>query len=309
VSKRTGGATYWLAGLRVASELPLSPLVPWSDEFPAGDEVLITRSSLPAVPLRTPHGHYDESGYVLAVPGIARFLIRQGKEILVDPAADSEREDVVTFLLGSAFGILCHQRGIIPLHAAAIDFEDGCVAFAGDSGAGRSTLAAALAARGHNVISDDVCFLEQRNDGVVRAWPGVGRVRLSEATIAALDIGRAGLIRETRGNNKFLVPMRSPIKPGEPRLLKRIYQLRGTTEDARPSVTRVRGATTIDVLMSNVYRLECAEEMGLKPAIFARCVALAQNVSVFEFTRAMGFDALQAGIDMLLDQLRQSSPT
>src|SRR6202008_4886252 len=101
--------------------------------------------------------------------------IRGGKEILVDQAPASSPRDVAAYLLGTAFGVLCHQRGIIPLHASAVNVADGRVASAGESGAGKWTLVAALAVRGHQVIADDLFFLRLADTGDVKAWPGVNR--------------------------------------------------------------------------------------------------------------------------------------
>ncbi len=90
----------------------------------------------------------------------------------MDLAPSSDHDEVRAYLLGAVFGALCHQRGITPLHASAIDVADGCVAFVGASGAGKSTLVAALARRGHQIIADDECFLQLETGGEVLgvAW-------------------------------------------------------------------------------------------------------------------------------------------
>ena len=139
--------------------------------------------------------------------------MRAGKEILIDSAPSSNDDEIRAYLLGTAFGLLCHQRGITPLHAAAIDVAGGCVAFVGESGAGKSTLVAALAQRGHQVIADDVCFQQLDDQGSIQSWPGIERIRLWEEAMDALDCDGPGVEREMHGYNKYFVPVRSTAKP------------------------------------------------------------------------------------------------
>src|SRR5229473_1307322 len=154
---------YRLAGLRIVSEFPLFGIQTCDDEAAGRGEILIRRASISerlasaTATFRDQQyiGRYNGRDVLLDFPGVGRFLVRDGKEILVDPAPASEEGEVRAYLVSTAFGVLFHQRGIMPLHASAIYLADGCVAFVGDSGAGKSTLAAALAQRGHEVITDD----------------------------------------------------------------------------------------------------------------------------------------------------------
>jgi len=86
--------------------------------------------------------------FLFQVPGVARFLLRGGREILFEAAPGVQAGDVSAFVIGTVFGILLHQRGEIVLHASAVRVNDRAVLFCGPSGAGKSTLAAALAQRG-----------------------------------------------------------------------------------------------------------------------------------------------------------------
>jgi hypothetical protein len=252
---------------------------------------------------------YSEGGYLEAqnngsdllirILDVARFLVRGTNEILIDPAPDASENDICAYLLGTVFGAFCHRCGILPLHASAIDFEDGCVAFTGHSGAGKSTLAAALGARGHQVISDDVCFLREDEDGNILTWPGIGRIRLWPDAIDALEYDQSIVERELRGYNKFLVPVAPPREPFAPRRLLRVYQLAAASADGAPSVVQLQGAKRIELLVPNVYRLTLAEHMGAKPAIFSLCAAIAQQVPIYEFRRPLSFEGLPTALDIL----------
>src|SRR5262249_40018556 len=132
-----GGAprAYRLAGLRIISDLPLPGLTLCSDKIPAGGELVIRRGpvceSLSTVVANFPSGQCNETELLLKIPGVGRYLLRNGNEILVDQAPVSDPRDVCAYLLGTILGVMGHQRGIPPLHASAIDVADGCVAFVG----------------------------------------------------------------------------------------------------------------------------------------------------------------------------------
>src|SRR5262245_52610127 len=65
--------------------------------------------------------------------------------------------------------------------------------------AGKSTLVAPLAQRGHEIIPDDLCFLQLGTDGDVQTWPGVRRIRLWEDARASLGFNGPGVAQEIYG--------------------------------------------------------------------------------------------------------------
>jgi hypothetical protein len=307
MSQLGGPTAYTLAGLRIISDLPLPGLAPCSDEMPTSGEIVIRCApvceSLSSDAATFPSGQCNETELLLKIPGVGRYLLRNGNEILVDQAPVSDSGDVCAYLLGTMLGMLGHQRRIPPLHASAIDVAGGCVAFVGESGSGKSTLVAALAARQHQIIADDVCFLQLGNRGDVLAWPGVGRLRLWEDAMVALDYNGAGVEREFRRFNKYLIPIHSPRNPMKPRRLRRIYQLQSAPDCGAPDVERLYGAAAIEVLMQNIYRLGFAERMGYKPASFVVCAAAARDVPLFRFCRPRTFDALEETVKFLESHL------
>ncbi|MFN3944123.1 MAG: hypothetical protein ACK4K7_04250 [Allosphingosinicella sp.] len=144
-------------------------------------------------------------GHLLSVREVARFLIAGGRRIIVDPAPGASDRNVRLFLLGSAFGALLHQRGILPIHANAIDFGSVAVAFGGHSGAGKSTIAARFAAAGRPLLSDDVCAVTFEGDAPV-VHQGVPRIRLWADALQHLDRSAAGLERAFDDVDKFNLP-------------------------------------------------------------------------------------------------------
>jgi hypothetical protein len=301
---------YSLARLQISSELPLPGLVECRDF--SGDGLLIRRATVPSHLSSTAatfaNGQYSEDEFLLDVPDVARYLVRNCDEILVDQVSTSTDRDVCTFLLGTVFGVLFHKLGMPPLHASVVEVEDGCVAFVGDSGAGKSTLAAGFAMRGYPLISDDVCFLELGDRNGVKLWPGVSRMRLWEDAVMALGFGGSGLEKETRGRHKYIIPSplsRDPLKPSR---LRRVYRLDPALNGCTSfSAERVRGSAAIEILLQNIYRLSLAELLGYKSASFIVCGVAARDVSVFRFTRPFQFEHFEQGIDFLEKHLRQTT--
>lgn len=105
--------------------------------------------------------------------GTQFWLDTNGTAVWAMWPATQSLEDVATYLLGPVLGLLLRLRGVTCLHASAVAFGDFIVAFAGAEGRGKSTTAAALASRGHAVISDDIVALVEREDSffVLPAYP------------------------------------------------------------------------------------------------------------------------------------------
>lgn len=97
-----------------------------------------------------------DSETCLAWKGYGTFLVQDGKEILIDPAPGVEEAILRLLLLGPVLAVLLHQRGFLVLHASAVLVRDGAVAFLGPKGEGKSTMAAAMYARGHTLLADDI---------------------------------------------------------------------------------------------------------------------------------------------------------
>jgi hypothetical protein len=225
---------------------------------------------------------------MLSIANAGRYLVRGGAEILVDPAgADSERRTRL-FLLGSALGILCHQRGLLPLHANAIVSNGGAVAFAGSSGAGKSTLAAFFARAGHEVLCDDVCVIGFE-DGRPFAWPGLPRLKLWGDAAATFGHDSAALDPVVEGLDKYQVPLgrSGPVRPIP---FRRLYVLGRSEEGEESVIARLQGRAAMEAVMAQTYRGLYLRPMGLTARHFQLAAALLGHAEVYVASRAWGFD-------------------
>ena len=191
---------YTVFGLKVRSELALPELAPDRTETPA--DVVIARGKIPGLKSAEAGLHVAGDALVLVVPEVARYAIRGGSSIVVEPeTADVPETNVRLFLLGSAFGALLHQRGLLPLHANAVEIDGSAVAFMGASGSGKSTLAMWLCDQGFRILADDVCVV--RFDAkwtparLSRSWT-VAAVEGSARRVGTRQCGADAILRNAR---------------------------------------------------------------------------------------------------------------
>jgi hypothetical protein len=139
LQRRSGRLQFYrLSGLAVGSEIALPGMIAAPPEhFP---QVTIRRgevpANLPGAAASGPTWQIAGREFLLRVPDIARFLLRDGNEIVVAPEAPAREADLPIFILGTAFGILMHQRERIVLHASAVRVGGRAVLFCGPSGTG-----------------------------------------------------------------------------------------------------------------------------------------------------------------------------
>lgn len=135
--------------------------------------------------------------FLLKLDRIARFLVCNGNEIVIERAPEATDGDLRVFLLGSVIGALLHQRGVLPLHASAIETRLDAVAFAGEVGLGKSTLAAAFHRRGYRVLADDVCTVSLDQEGKPLVTPAYAQLNLWADALEQIGAAKENL-RRTR---------------------------------------------------------------------------------------------------------------
>ncbi len=216
---------------------------------------------------------------------LARYLIRGGAEILIDPTPGTDDGALAVFLLGTAFGVLAYQRGFLPLHASAVRIDDGAVVLAGPSGAGKSTLAAALAARGHRFLADDVAVVDAGGDQAV-LLPSFPHARLWQDALTRLDLGAAAIANRP-GQLKFRVPVEnhSDFDP-TPVPIRTVIAAAPANGRKQGTVERVEGSSAAMLVLSQIYRPRAAHALLRHAALLQAAARAAATVRVFRLHRA-----------------------
>ncbi len=141
-------------------------------------------------------------------------------------------EALLAYLLVDALSFSMVRLGWEPLHATAVLTDHGVVAFLGNSGDGKSTLAALLVRHGCKLVTDDMLVLA-RDGGRWLAQPGPPRLKLYRGMADHL----LGPTRDRVGMNpdttKMIIALDSGQCTTEAHALRAAYLLSADT-DATP---------------------------------------------------------------------------
>jgi hypothetical protein len=303
-----GGHRYLAFGLKVHSDQPIASLAVAELPFAGPPDVEIVEGEV-----RMPGGAQNIDGAIVAVEGenyfldigeSGRFQVIGGRRIVVDPDPSATPDQVNLYLLGSVFGALLHQRGLLPFHCNAVEIDGSAILFCGDSGAGKSTLAAHFVERGYRLLSDDLCALHFADDGRLVADRGVPRLKLWGDTLEKFGRSSTGLALVPWYDDKFELPLTGGNLPA-PLPVAGLYHLR-LAEDGRPAgIHPLKGLQAANSVTANIYRRRLADLAGAAPSYLAATARIVDRIPIFTMNRNWGFEHFHEEALAVEDHMRR----
>lgn len=293
--------SYRACGLWVASEVELQSLIP-AEPKPEGADIVISRGEVPAELAgetlnRGPNWQHTKAAFLLRLPGIARFLIEDARRIVFATEDGKDDADITAFLTGSVMGLLLHLRGRVVLHASAVLVGGKAVLFCGNSGAGKSTMAAALSKRGYTMLSDDICVLEQTRNGPPIVYSDGRKHKLWQGAIDRLDLAGMQGQEVRRKLSKFFVEPGATHTEGAP--LAALYELYEELVTGEISLEPTALADAATVVLRNAFRPRIVWHLGQKAEYFRASAGIARWGSVHILRRPLDFRHMATAIDRL----------
>ncbi|MBZ0329208.1 hypothetical protein KZO25_02615 [Halomonas sp. ANAO-440] len=243
------------------------------------------------------------------VDGIGRYLIEGGQRIVVDRRVVGEQtappapSDIRVFLLGTAFGVLAHQRGWLPLHVSAIKAPGGIWAFTGESGAGKSTLSAWLHHHYHfPLVTDDVAIIKPGEaEPLLHAGPR--KVKLWKETLTALQLDMSDAQRDLTRIDKYHLALISDhgLVKAEP--LTALVVLERASAGEQAQLSEITGAEALYQIVESLYRAELGRSYHSPEAMIRECKALADRIKVYRYRRPWALQNMAHSLEPLLQQL------
>jgi len=271
---------YRLHGLKLDSDFDLPALPSWDGPMELASDIAIRRGTVAprldradhVAPLFQTRGGGE---YLLALPGTGRILVRNGSAVTVEPDSDADEMTTSAILTGPIQGVLWHQRGLLPLHAAVVLIDGRAVALCGHAAAGKSTLAAMLAARGCAVIADDICLIDGRDRDQVSVVPGGARLRMWRDALDHIGRDASALERALSEQEAYFLDCNGPVSSERHKLAAALIISRWTIGTV--GLKRIHGVWAVATLERFIHMRRPAAALGRAPHIFADLTRLASS--------------------------------
>jgi len=284
---------YAAFGMDITSAIPL-PLPPSDTANPAEISIKIVEGEVPVnpdLPYAVGGIRYGRLGEAIQfdVPWAARYRIEGASRIVVQRVPGATEDFAGLYLSGLILATMLGARGIITLHGSAVSSAGGGIIFIGDKGAGKSTTAAALAARGCRILCDDVIPIAEGPE----IYPGIPLPKLLPDAYEKL-IGSPEKAPELfDGVSKYQVSLPSSDKPTALRMIIALEIAHRESLHIDP----IRGGAKIHKILQNTMSLAGIDEPVL---VFDRCAERLAAVPCYRIQRPAGKYCLDELVDAVI---------
>lgn len=248
----------------------------------------------------TPSPRFPLAGRLLrAAPGFRLWVDTWGW-FLVDPQARCvslpQTDNVVRReeRLWSIPAMLCMlARGDSALHAAAVEIDGRAVVLAAPGTFGKTTLAAAVHAAGHRLLSEDTTCVRLAPEATC-VVPGPAMLRLRHDVAQELQVPHARAIGSVEDDRVHLAL--DPARRGDctPVPLRAVVLLRRCDEGVR--IEPATPAEAVRDLWALSFRLPTEPD---RARCFAAVAGLARAVPIWNLHRPLRFDELPATVELV----------
>ena len=298
-SPQAPARSYSAFGLRIDSDVDLSGFVP--RERGDGDADVVVR-------LGTPEPGSDRDGRIGArAEGVLQASVWGGREIVLEPNPEADPLYVSAVVTGELFSVVLRQRGLLVLHGSGVARDGRAVGFVGDSGWGKSTLAATLVERGWRLLTDDLLVVGGLDGaGAPTAVPTHPSMRLSAEAIDHVDAGDAARGQAHTLTSKVRVDQAGAFSD-RPTPLGHVFVL-----DPRPSerhrATPLSAREAVDEFVRHTRGRRLMTSPSELTAHLGQCAGLARHVPTSALRRQYGLDHLGALCDLVEAEVAAQTP-
>jgi hypothetical protein len=313
--------TYWyeVYGIRLRSDIELS----FAAGLPAGEpdidlisatESFFREISRDAVLKPTSYGWYqyallDDDQIYLRWDGMFEFVVAgDGRRLWFGPLGTNSVESLQVYLLGRALSFALVKQGFEPIHSTAIVLDGGALAFLGESGYGKSSLAAGFLGDGYRLLTDDLLLVSQLS-GRPEAQPGPPRIKLFPwVARRCLEMTGVG-VPMTNGSDKLVLPLGEHHHHNRPAPLRTIYVLSGPREVFRKQRIQIATLSPREAfveLMRHTFNYVVTDPKRLRQ-LFSKSQQLASRVPVKRISYPRDLALLPEVRDRILADLADDS--
>lgn len=230
---------------------------PWDVEFVEGDPNRLARA---AAHVPTDQAQWwaqcadlpDGSSYRRWTDLFEFLVTPDARRIHARMLSDTHEEALLAYLLVDALSFSMVRLGWEPLHATAVLTDRGAAAFLGESGDGKSTLAALFLHGGFRVLTDDMLVLTADGDRFL-AQPGPPRIKLYREIARRLFGAGCRGVPMNGVTEKLIIPLDRQQAVRQPHPLTALYLIHNDEagcSDRRPVIRRLSPAQALPRILA-----------------------------------------------------------
>lgn len=225
--------------------------------------------------------------------GLATLVAeRDGKNPRLTFRPGADPRDVEKIRRGSAWLLLRQLEGRLAMHGSAVAKDGRAIVFLGRSGAGKSTMAAAMCSRGAELLADDAVAIDPGSEA--RTWTILPREIdhwLDAPSMVALGHQPSGAAKE---------PLRSTHAAESPARLVAFVDL--SFAEGQPKASPIQGIQAVGSLVPQVARFVLDEPQRQRRELDL-LHAMVDAIPIVRLERPRHFDALSRTVELAFELL------
>ncbi len=213
------------------------------------------------------------------VPGMARFLVMSGQQIIIDPAPGAAKERLRFFVLNCCLNYLFTQRGLLVLQGHVIRVDDSAILLTGypmplyfHDVAIIEPINTVFLNRGYSILSNDVCVINEE----LFVLPSYPRMPISKSHACYLNNQLHRI--EHQHMDKFFVSIEDGFCR-EPLPLKGIYGLACRVE----STESVQPVDPLALMRHLIYAQHCYKELEYDQVFLNKLILIPFKMIYLDF--------------------------
>jgi len=240
---------------------------------------------------------WDGEALQFSIAEVGTWRIAEGRRIDIRPARRAHENELRLFTLGSAWGALGYQRGLAMVHGSAVAIAGRALLFCGAQEQGKSTMAAAMVARGHRLLVDDLSRVDPPAiEGPALLHPSTPRLKLWHDAIDHFGMRHIVVARDHFRAEKYHLAVPGPAAL-QPLPLAAIVVLEWGEE---LQLEPLHGARAVGaVIAACTYRPQMLAAMGIEAQQSAQLARIVAASPTYRLTRPRDLGRIDAACELL----------
>lgn len=245
-----------------------------------------------------------DGSYLIRFPGLADFTVDPSLEFVqVFPSPATDEGVLAHLLVDQLIPRLLNQQGHLVVHASSVALPDGkVVAFLGNTGQGKSTLAASFMEYGCELIADD-CLLLDCSKGPVMTVPAYRSLRLWPDSVGALFSGGSNFLPMSPSMDKFQWILPATSCAEDAGRLAAVFILSPRTGETEVTLSRVEalhGAEATMALVQSLFVLDIESTTVVQRNVQQSARVAASGLPMFRLVYPRSYEGLRELFDLIV---------